>query len=314
MSTYSKTWFFAMSVPHSGEGDPLGGLVTGLVEGAVATSRRLGSLSDGLLVLLLCLDRLGQGSAALDSGDDLLAPSLGEASAREGVSHIERVNLVGLGLRLGGLHRLSDGSQRGGQAVKRLKHLLEQHLLLFVHLALLHRNVLRLPVSLAGGSRPCGLKHLNESTACACSGDDIDAQHLNERGEDRRAVLTFLSGTQRTNRKANIVSHLGDDLSEAVVELDLGVQGTVLVFSLGDQLAHEVERRTLGALELLAHRRVIHVNVSPSTEDTGVVLKHALRVESRRALTCLYDLHAPTLAELASRRDRRFQQRTDALS
>src|SRR5690625_2332368 len=152
MSTYSKTWFFAISVTYlradAGEGDPLGGLTAGLVEGAVTTSRRLSSLSDGLLVLLLGLDRLGQVSATLDSGDNLLAPSLGETSACEGVSHVERVNLGGLRLLLGGLHRLSDGSQRRGQAVKRLKHLLEQHLLLFIHLALLHRNVLRLPVNL----------------------------------------------------------------------------------------------------------------------------------------------------------------------
>src|SRR5690625_2458629 len=240
MSTYSKTWFFAMSVTCLRGGDLDRLALVGLVQNAVAAGRLRGLGNCGL-VLLLRLDSLGQRGAALDSRDDLLAASLGEAGVSERTGDLKRVNIGGLVLgRVGGLHRLSDGSQRGGQAVQRLKHLLEQLLLLFIHVALLRRNVLRLPVRLARGARSCGLKHLNESTACACTSDDIDAQNLNEGGEDRRAVVTLLSGSERTDGEADIASHLHDDRSESLVELNLGIQGTVFVNGVGGQLADEV--------------------------------------------------------------------------
>src|SRR5690606_7730706 len=301
MSTYSKTWFFAMSVTCLREGDLDRLALVGLVQNAVAGGRLRG-LGNGALVLLLRLDSLGQRGAALDSRDNLLAASLGEARTGKGVSNLKRVNLGGLVLGLvGGLHRLSDGSQRRGQAVQRLKHLLEQLLLLFGHCVLLRGNVLRLPVCLARGARSCGLKHLNESAACARTSDDIDAQNLNEGGEDRRAVVTLLSGSERTDGEADIASHLHDDRSEALVDLNLGIQGTVFVNGVGGQFADEVCHRALGALELFAQRRVVDVNVSPGPENTGVVLKHTLRVVGGRALTRLDNLRAPTLAELVSR-------------
>src|SRR5690606_29050155 len=95
MSTYSKTWFFAMSVTCLHESDLDRLAPGGLVEDTVTTGR-LRSLGNRVLVLLLRLDGLGQVNPALDGGDNLLAASLGETGASEGVSDLQRVNLGGL--------------------------------------------------------------------------------------------------------------------------------------------------------------------------------------------------------------------------